>query len=246
MSNPLFLQDHKELSLQVTDIDTLIYLLLNTSVVPIFIRGNEYIFANLVSNVKKFLPKEEYFTNPEHVISIHGITHLVRVCCYGYLLQNLFNILPVDQVNNYLYACAWHDVARVDDRDDIGHGERSGLLFGSLMQKSNGIDDSQVLTMCKYHETPIDKIPRDEYTANLNIISAIKASDALDRFRLHKLKWWPKEEYLQIKQAITLFDFAKSFTLLHELIINIDDSNSTRTAKSINALKKIIEYSKYV
>ena len=72
---------------------------------------------------KSFIPKRGWFLRSEHVNSIHGINHIVREMLYSLLVKNVFKLDIANE--DLLIATAIHDLRRINDNEDSGHGGRA-------------------------------------------------------------------------------------------------------------------------
>jgi hypothetical protein len=156
--------------------------------------------------VKKFIPDREWFLTSELYDSIHGIRHIGRVIANA---TNLTINRRIDErtIQNLMVACAIHDLRRIDDKGDIGHGERATTWLKENqveVEKKYGLkmsdEDMLATTLAiQLHEIPYVIIEGlAEYKKNKVLVDLIKTADALDRYRLPKIKWWINEELLSL------------------------------------------------
>ncbi len=154
---------------------------------------NYYLTAGEVSLIQDLSPKPDWYVNPKIVSSIHGIAHTVRVMVYATLLtRGLINDRDREAL---LIACSVHDTQRMDDKGDEGHEDRA--ITWLLEHFAQHPLLNQILLILK------DTRPLSKY---------LRAADALDRFRLPKVKWWIDDSYLEIKPEAALKEF--SFNLV--------------------------------
>jgi hypothetical protein len=157
---------------------------------------------NLISNST---PRADWYFISSIQRSIHGDAHAVRVMVYVYLLS-LLNNLTDNDLSKLLLSASLHDIRRKNDRGDIGHAKRciDWLTNNSLV------------------------IGNDELrTGVINIISGadsrlgtfLELADALDRFRLPKVKWWINDKYFDVIPPSELKSFAFDLTVMSELEI---------------------------
>lgn len=190
----------------------------------------------------KFIPTKPYFAKANHFYSIHGISHIVRVMINSLVLCQLIQCL----YKEVLIAAALHDIRRQDDKSDKDHGKRSANWFGRNYRSipfARDLKSSEIKTVemiISYHDAPIESISSS--CKNKDLINILRAADALDRYRLPKIKWWPKPSYLFIKEARKLFNLSKIFVYQSELAClkkNIPkEKNIIETAKKIGYLEK--------
>lgn len=165
----------------------------------------------------KFIPAQPYFAKTNHFHSIHGISHIVRVMVNSLVLCQLIQ-LPSKEV---LIAAAMHDIRRLDDKSDKDHGKRSANWFKRNYRsipfakdlKSSEIKTVKMIISC--HDAPLESISSS--CENKDLINILRAADALDRYRLPKIKWWPKPSYIFIKEARKLFNLSKIFVYQSEI-----------------------------
>lgn len=148
----------------------------------------------------------EWFLEPRLVDSLHGLRHLLRT---AYLSLCLIGDVSRRDTNAKCAAIAAlvHDIRRLDDKGDSGHAERSafwfkqhaievGLHFGLTFTPEDIIS---IETAIALHEVPYkDFTPQQQslYHEHTVLVDLLKTADALDRYRLPKLKWWINDEYL--------------------------------------------------
>jgi len=168
-------------------------------------------------NYKKFIPNIKWFPSNNKINSIHGLRHLIRVSIFCEIIKhNYWWIFLMLNLKNVLTAATLHDIRRLDDRDDIGHGQRSADWFLKnikVVQEQfnvyyNKRDKETIYNAIFYHEIPYNAIDRNIYKKNKRIINIIKTADALDRYRLPKLKWRINDDYLNFKPSQKLKFFA--------------------------------------
>jgi len=71
---------------------------------------------------------------------IHGVYHVERVFLYCYLLVKKSNmskeaIIDDDLASALYYAALYHDMGRLDNRDDFSHGANSAIAFYKLFKE---------------------------------------------------------------------------------------------------------------
>ncbi|HEV3157383.1 MAG TPA: hypothetical protein VGZ00_08585 [Candidatus Baltobacteraceae bacterium] len=142
------------------------------------------------------------------VDSIHGTRHLLRTTAFAAILAQLHKLNQYD-TESLLVATAIHDCRRVHDKEDIGHGERGGAWLTEHADETFGFfgidrtinQTQQAAIAVKLHEIPyslINVFHRIAYDRSNQIIDILKTADALDRYRLPKLKWWPNDDLLRV------------------------------------------------
>jgi len=131
-----------------------------------------------------YLPEEEWFRfNPR---GIHGVPHVARVLVWADFLAGAIAGPGAVRRDELRWAAALHDVGRIDDGIDPGHGSRSAEWVTSRLVAvrpgTAGLDLGFIAELCRWHETPDERIGR----LSLELV-ILKDADALDRARLGDL-----------------------------------------------------------
>ncbi|MBT2366165.1 hypothetical protein J7E88_12815 [Streptomyces sp. ISL-10] len=142
-----------------------------------------------------------WMAEPKLADSLHGIRHAMRTATLAALLAEATG-LPQDDTATLVLAAAFHDCRRLHDKDDRGHGARAAVWLTDnadtvwahfhLTATPQRIDAAA--TAVRLHEVPYDAFAPDDaadHARALHITDLLKAADALDRYRLPKLSWWP-------------------------------------------------------
>jgi len=220
-------------NLQSLDEDTLIWIENNKPQFPIFKCDQKFIEFSL-DCVQKFTPNQEWFSRSEGINSIHGLRHILRtVANTAYLIKEK-NIIDECIIISSLIAASLHDLHRKDDRGDKGHAERTFKWFLSNQKtilkhyclSNHDIDTNAISTSILFHELLYSQILNNpDYKKNKKIVDLLKSSDALDRYRLPKLKWWINDKYL------LLIPSQKAKLFAYTLVVN-SERNYLKTGKS--------------
>ena len=181
----------------------------------------------------KFFPEKKDFLSPEQSGTIHGIAHISRVVLYTMLICKLLTIKENDQ-KLYLTIAKNHDIRRIDDKADNGHGIRAWEWFSKKTPKEtanyNSFSKGELDSLKKaiiFHEVDYSDIKETLTPENSLALDIIKAADALDRYRLPKEKWWPNVKYIKLQKAHTLLPLCRKITLESEdLILSGIDAKS--------------------
>lgn len=141
---------------------------------------------------------------------IHGPGHIERTLCHGAFCAQAEGLGPED-TRLLLYACAYHDVGRVDDKADDLHGHRSAQRLPELVPltgeelkmvqaavDAHARDDAQLLPTLRGY-APED-MARTRVLAEL-----LKDADGLDRVRI----WDLNPAYLRREASRKRCAFAK-------------------------------------
>lgn len=195
-------KDHTLPEIQYMDKETLVWIIENK---PDF-SGEGAISLDLLNLVSKYTPAREWFLNDEIFDSIHGMRHTLRVVLgVAQLFDSRHSIGSL--FRNCLIAASLHDVRRLNDKGDVGHGERAALWFQvnyKLVAEKYAVvftleDILQISTAIALHEVPYTQISEYEtYEKNFQIVDILKTADALDRYRLPKLSWWINDTFVKI------------------------------------------------
>ena len=78
------------------------------------------------SEIEPFVPSREDYLVKSTFNSIHGIMHTLRVLVYAAILCKEKNINE-DNTHSVLEAVKFHDTCRLNDKKDLGHGERASM-----------------------------------------------------------------------------------------------------------------------
>ena len=117
---------------------------------------------------------------------IHGAPHTTRVLVWSEAIADRLGRPDALHREELRWAAAVHDVGRLEDGVDRGHGERSAAWMrkhlASERPAARGLDLDLVAHLCRWHEIRDRDIPR--LTLELMIL---KDADALDRARLGDL-----------------------------------------------------------
>ena len=164
-------------------------------------------FANIfVSQMKEFQTSLLYKS------TIHGYNHNIRVAIIGFACA-ILEKYPITSIPLILDAAKYHDIGRVDDTLDDGHGYRSAQNIDFLKQKysqkdfnvlqtiitAHSIDDNLFLNVVKHN-----KITDVDYCTKFYNI--LKDADGLDRVRLEDPTI--KIEFIRTKSAKKLILWA--------------------------------------
>jgi hypothetical protein len=150
-----------------------------------------------------------YVTDPawfrREPYGIHGVSHVTRVLVWSAVLASRFGAAPALRTTELYWAAATHDVGRVDDWTDAGHGTRSAeWVAGNLARErplAAAADLEFVRELDTWHEVTDRKIGR--WSAELMLF---KDADGLDRVRIHDLD----PAYLRTQEATRHVSAARS------------------------------------
>ncbi len=156
----------------------------------------EFIFSESdIKLISENVPHPSWYLNPEIAKSIHGIAHSARMMAYCIIL---FDGNP-DALRSLLFACAVHDTQRINDKGDEGHEERALDWL-----KHNFSEHPLFTETCGILE------------GRHSLSNFLRTVDALDRYRLPKVKWWIDDSYLSIKPSDSIKWFAFNLVINSE------------------------------
>lgn len=155
--------------------------------------------------IERFVPNSDWFQSKKSIDSIHGVRHLLRVGINAIIVARW---LPFKgRIQNLVIAAVLHDIRRKDDKDDALHGLRAARWFKShqrLIEKRfktelSNDDVEEIYWPIVFHELAISEVKKDIHYSQFRYnVDIIRAADALDRYRLPKMKWWINDEILGI------------------------------------------------
>ncbi len=149
------------------------------------------------ADLRPYLTDATWFRREPY--GIHGITHVTRVLIWSAVLADRFGETPAIRVPELYWAAATHDVERIDDGRDAGHGVRAAAWVGSRLAAERPLaatsDLGFVAELDRWHEVTDSEIGR--WSLELLLF---KDADGLDRVRIHDLN--PK--FLRSQLAPTL------------------------------------------
>lgn len=151
----------------------------------------------------------EWFQESRTSHSIHGIRHLCRCGWYSLYLGQLLRF-DLNMTKNLVIAAMLHDIRRENDKDDPGHADRAAAWFRSNVEsvqsfaqgELNSNDVNAIAIAIELHEIPYHQFSitvQQKYARAALLTDGLKAADALDRYRLPKLKWWLDDSHLKMR-----------------------------------------------
>lgn len=165
-----------------------------------------------------------WFAEPRLIDSIHGLRHGMRTAAYVALLTEKAGL--GEQLSSALIiVAALHDCRRLHDQDDTGHGARAAAWLESHaapVADHFGVwagtmrEFWQAATAVRLHDIPYEDFGsagESEWHQARQATDLLKAADALDRYRLPKLKWWPDARYLRVPLPAQFQRFAFELVL---------------------------------
>lgn len=143
---------------------------------------------------------------------VHGVKHILNVTFFSYLIACNEN-MDANDMDILLEAALYHDIGRIDDREDSDHGHRGAkkilqqipvdkidVMIPAVIHAHSLLDEEAYQVFRQYN---IEKSQYDRYS---KLLSIIKDADALDRFRLRPNSLKP--EYFRIDYSRNLISLA--------------------------------------
>lgn len=148
-----------------------------------------------------------WWADPRLYTSLHGVRHAMRTAALAAVLAEANGLDEGDTVAAIL-AAAVHDCQRRHDQGDRGHGARAAIwlaanadiVWGHFGLAATPRRIVQAATTVRLHDMPYEAFTADDTSDHARaerITDVVKAADALDRYRLPKLKWWPDSRYVR-------------------------------------------------
>ncbi|MCR8574590.1 hypothetical protein [Streptomyces sp. Isolate_219] len=148
-----------------------------------------------------------WWADPRLYTSLHGVRHAMRTAALAAVLAEANDLDDADAATAIL-AAAVHDCQRRHDKDDHGHGARAAIwlaanahtVWGHFNLTATPRSIVQAATAIRLHDIPYEAFTSDDKTDRARaerITDVVRAADALDRYRLPKLKWWPDARYVR-------------------------------------------------
>lgn len=155
------------------------------------------------TELETYLPEPSWFRhNPG---GIHGVGHVTRVLWWSATIADGVGMASAIRREELLWAAAVHDVGRIDDGTDRGHGHRSAQwAVDNLVRHRPEVaacDMELIAELCVWHEIPDHRIER----LSLELV-ILKDADGLDRVRIHDLD----PSRLRLQRSAGLVDQARA------------------------------------
>lgn len=145
--------------------------------------------------IKSLAPHQSWYSEKRIVSSIHGISHALRVMVFALILGRLHQ-LNNGELKDLIFTASVHDVRRLDDKGDEGHEQRTVSWLEDRPSELYRIDSKVV-------SRSIRILKESGFLTKL-----LRTADALDRYRLPKIKWWIDENFLEVIPPEYLKSFA--------------------------------------
>lgn len=149
----------------------------------------------------------QWLAEPRLADSLHGHRHGLRTAVLAALLADRHGLDESDTAAAVI-AAAVHDCQRHHDKDDPGHGGRAAiwlaanadLVWAHFGRTSSPGEVVKAATAARLHEVPYEAFSADDradHARFARVCDLVKAADALDRYRLPKLSWWPDARHVR-------------------------------------------------
>ncbi|MEV6074518.1 hypothetical protein AB0L80_05350 [Streptomyces sp. NPDC052069] len=167
-----------------------------------------------------------WWADPRLYTSLHGVRHAMRTAALVSVLAEANGLDDTDSATAIL-AAAVHDCQRRHDKADCGHGARAAIWLAAnadTVWSHFGLAATprrivQASIAIRLHDIPYEAFTADDKTDHTRaerITDVVKAADALDRYRLPKLKWWPDARHVREPAFDQLRGLAFDLVLISE------------------------------
>ncbi|MFF4520449.1 hypothetical protein [Streptomyces bluensis] len=151
----------------------------------------------------------DWLAEPRLRDSLHGVRHAMRTAALAALLAETTGLDEPDTAA-LIVAAAVHDCRRLHDKDDRGHGARAAqwltshtdLIWEHFHVPATAPAVAQAATSVRLHDVPYAAFTAEDeadYSGARKISDLVKAADALDRYRMPKLSWWPDPQHVRVE-----------------------------------------------
>ena len=177
----------------------------------------------LRKSLEAFAPPRNWFLETKGFNSIHGVRHALRVAVNVILVAAKSSY--IGDMRSLIIAAVLHDIRRKDDKSDPSHGKRAADWFRlerAVVEKRFGrkLDKESIDTVywsIYFHELSAEAlIVEKSYQRFRKEVDILRTADALDRYRLPKVKWWINEEKLGLVVPSNLKRAAFNLTVKSE------------------------------
>lgn len=149
-----------------------------------------------------------WLAEPRLFDSLHGVRHAIRTAALAALLAETTG-LNEDDTATLVLAAAVHDCRRRHDKDDPGHGARAAAwitanvstVWGRFELRATPESVVQAVVATRLHDVPYSAFSAEDqadHARTRHITDLLKAADALDRYRLPRLDWWPDNSHVRV------------------------------------------------
>ena len=232
---------------QFMDAATIEWIAAHRPVLPV---GGEIVLRVAPAHARRLLAlaaiPRTWFAEPRLADSIHGLRHGMRTAVYAALLAGIAG-LGENLTSALIVGAVVHDCRRLHDQDDTGHGARAAAWLETHIGPVTdhfGVGGDvvrefrQAAIAVRLHDIPYgDFGPAGEMKRQeaQRATDLLKAADALDRYRLPKLKWWPDARHLRVPLPPHLQRFAYELVLETERAHVEGMSSEVATIQALSA-----------
>lgn len=195
-------------------------------------RAEQKSIAEVLSAVKDTIDFRRFIgimnsVNPKHLYQsgIHGRFHTERVCLLALIISKMTH-LPSAEILLVLEMAAYHDIGRINDREDEMHGLRGALMYEHLHRERDPERLSLIQAVITGHSMEDEDFKKvcarfsissqEDLDVAKRCLNILKDADALDRFRLGSLALDPR--FLRLKASKTLIGAACSLCINREVM----------------------------
>lgn len=163
----------------------------------------------------------------------HGLGHIERTMLFGALIAKNEKLSPED-TRDVLLCCAYHDIGRVNDSYDLGHGRQSAeMIRGNVVLHSLFTEPEAAMAAIHSHSIPDGEAEDAPLIYNVKKLdksalytACLKDADNIDRVRIYDLDvhflrfagtramvplaYWVLEEYLK-KHTVLCFGDSNTY-----------------------------------
>ncbi|WP_030459001.1 hypothetical protein [Kitasatospora sp. NRRL B-11411] len=190
-----------------------------------------------------------WLAHPDLADSLHGHRHGLRTAVFAALLADWHGLDESDTATAVI-AAAVHDCQRQHDKDDTGHGGRAAVWLGAnadlvwkhFRRRPTPTEVVKAATAVRLHEVPYEEFTADDnadHARGAQICDIVKTADALDRYRLPKLTWWPDGRYVREPAFGQLLPLAFDLVVTSELAF-LAGASSTEAVRFAVAEKGLV------
>lgn len=169
---------------------------------------------------------------------------MMRVLVYTILISDYLQFDDKSK-QKLCIASVIHDLRRLNDNADELHGHRAADWFmenkeeilGYFDLKMTPQDIEEIYFIIFFHAQNTATIANNSnYLKFQKSVDIFKTLDALDRYRLPKLKWWINDEYLMFKPPIFSKEIAYKLVVNNEEFFLSDKDNKDCLKQSLSVI----------
>jgi len=144
--------------------------------------------SHLLSDYKELM--NDFNTKILYKSDIHGINHNIRVAFYTFIISTVEKISN-DDFKLVIEAAKYHDIGRINDREDKTHGQRSSESLDFLKNKYSDEELNILKSIIECHSLNDEELINitnknkvKDFDRCKKLLEILKDSDGLDRVRL--------------------------------------------------------------